>query len=67
MNPKLAWEEVQAKMADMDREAARRHMEGEAHRACKVCGLQNTPGAVTCEHCGRPLKDTGFWNWPTGP
>ncbi len=68
MNPKLAWEEAQAKLSDFDREAAHRHMEGEAHRACQVCGLASSPDAHNCEHCSHPFKvDQPLWNWPAGP
>lgn len=56
MNPKLAWEEAQAKLADYRREAAHRHMEGEAHKACSACGLANSPAAQHCEHCGHDLR-----------
>jgi uncharacterized OB-fold protein len=57
MNPKLIWQETQAKLADYDRAAAQRQREGEAHRACKVCGLLNSPEAQACAHCGRPLAN----------
>ncbi len=68
MNPNLAWEEAQAKLADYRRVAERRHMEGEAHRACNVCGLPNSPAAQHCEHCGARFAVQGaLWNWPTGP
>lgn len=55
MNPNLAWEEAQAKLADFRREAEHLHIEGEAHRACKVCGLNNDPAAEYCHYCGHKL------------
>jgi ribosomal protein L37E len=55
MNPNLVWDEMKAKMADARREAEHRHMEGEAHRACQVCGATNHVHATTCSACGGNL------------
>jgi ribosomal protein L37E len=30
-------------------------MEGEAHQACKVCGLNSDAAAEHCQHCGTEL------------
>ncbi len=56
MNPNLIWEELQAKMGDSRREAAHRHLEGEVHRACQVCGADNPEHAVACSTCGVKLR-----------
>jgi uncharacterized paraquat-inducible protein A len=52
MNPDLIWDEVKASMADWKREAQHRHLEGEAHRACSVCGTVNDAEAAVCTTCG---------------
>ncbi len=68
MNPNIAWEEAQAKLADLRREAEHRHMEGEAHRACKVCGLTSGSSAEHCQHCGHKLHLSDLrWRKRSGP
>jgi len=56
MNPKLAWEELKAKMADNRRAVEHVHLVGEAHRACQACGSENSEHAVACAVCGARLQ-----------
>lgn len=56
MNPNLIWDELRAEMADNRQLAEHRHLEGEVHRACWVCGAENPEHGIACTTCGVKLR-----------